>query len=125
MTWKHTIDTGKVCVRMKAAKGGGLVTAFMVDSFLPGQEIDDELDVSLAGGTKMLDQSNLFLPLSFRWKLSAVTSTTGKATISRKTTATIAPPAFTRRRVIRTPSTVSMMVLCRRRTGQRCLRVAQ
>ncbi|KAI9027783.1 concanavalin A-like lectin/glucanase domain-containing protein [Hyaloraphidium curvatum] len=60
VTWSHLLDTGKVCVRMKAARGGGLVTAFMLSSYTDGVQVDDELDMEVVGGDMFHWQSNFF-----------------------------------------------------------------
>ena len=109
VTWSHVLDTGKVCVRMKAAKGGGLVTAFMVDSFMPGHEIDDELDMEIVGGDHFHWQRSVFLARDLL-RLSAnpfLLCTT--ATTSRKTTAITVPRVATTLRVASSTNTVSVV----------------
>jgi hypothetical protein len=49
VSFSHWWQYGKACITFKPARGGGLISAFMVDSYTPGAAVDDEIDIEFTG----------------------------------------------------------------------------
>ncbi|KAI9005146.1 hypothetical protein DFJ74DRAFT_692996 [Hyaloraphidium curvatum] len=49
VSWSRWWQYGSVCFTMKTARGGGVVSAGIIDSYTPGANPDDEIDVEFVG----------------------------------------------------------------------------
>ncbi|KAI9006502.1 concanavalin A-like lectin/glucanase domain-containing protein [Hyaloraphidium curvatum] len=60
VTWTRWWQYGEVCARVRAGRGGGVVSAFFVAGYVPGKQFDDEIDLEWVGRNMYEVQSNFF-----------------------------------------------------------------
>lgn len=60
VSWSRWWQYGIACFTFKTARGGGIVSAGMIDSYTPGANPDDEIDIEFVGKNEFELQTNYF-----------------------------------------------------------------
>ncbi|KAI9004546.1 concanavalin A-like lectin/glucanase domain-containing protein [Hyaloraphidium curvatum] len=60
VTWTRWWQFGEICTGVRIGRGGGVVSAIFIASYVPGQDIDDEIDFEWVGRNVFEVQTNYF-----------------------------------------------------------------